>query len=183
MANFVAIVSGTRILGRLALGLSAAAGLLLGAPGTSSATDTGILTLSGPANVANTGRCWDLGSNQPGAEVVLHYPCHYEDTYSSQKWYRTLDANWVYNIQNANGLCMDLRSNAVGAHVIMAPCHYEDSYLSQKWYPVDNQPRHFRNSNNLCMDSSNVNGGPITMEPCNFNTSYQDQRWWMTGAW
>ncbi|MFG2126880.1 RICIN domain-containing protein [Streptomyces sp. NPDC048751] len=140
MAEFIAIGMSTRIVGRLAIGLSATAGLMLGTPGTSSAIDTGILTISGPANVANTGRCWDLGSNQPGAEVVLAYPCHYEDTYSSQKWYRTLDSNQVYNIQNANNLCMDLRSNAVGAHVIMAPCHYEDSYLSQKWYPVDNQP-------------------------------------------
>lgn len=177
------IGSSNRTLGRLALALSATAGLILGTPGTSSATDTGILTISGPANVANTGRCWDLGSNQPGAEVVLAYPCHMEDTYSSQKWYRTIDVNWVYNIENANHLCMDLRSNAVGAHVIMAPCHYEDSYLSQKWYPTGNNPRWYKNSNGLCMTSSNFAGGPIVMEPCRPGTSYQEQQWWMTGAW
>ncbi|MDC2958129.1 RICIN domain-containing protein [Streptomyces gilvifuscus] len=183
MENGVSITTRGSVLGRLAIGLSATAGLLLSSPGTGSATDMGVLTISGPANVANTGRCWDLGSNAPGAEVVLYNPCHYEDTYSSQKWYRTIDSNQVFNIQNANNLCMDLRSNAIGAHVIMAPCHYEDSYLSQKWYPDGTQPRHFRNSNGLCMDSSNVNGGPITMEPCNYNTNYQDQRWWTTGGW
>ncbi|MFG3146342.1 RICIN domain-containing protein [Streptomyces sp. NPDC048243] len=182
MINFVSTGACTRSLGRLTVGLSAAVGLLLATPGSGSAAEAGVLTTSGPANVANTGQCWDLGSNQPGAEVVM-VTCHYEDTYSSQKWYRTINSPTVFNIQNSNNLCLDLRSNAVGAHVIMAPCHYEDTYTSQKWYQDGDRPRHFRNANGLCMDRPTNIGGPIVMTRCNYDVNFQSQRWWTTGAW
>jgi hypothetical protein len=70
---------------RLTVGVAALAGLLFSG-GVGNASEAGILTLGGPFNVANTGQCWDLGSNAPGAQVGM-FTCHYEDTYTSQKWH------------------------------------------------------------------------------------------------
>ncbi|MGR3872700.1 RICIN domain-containing protein [Streptomyces graminifolii] len=129
------------------------------------------------------GQCWDLGSFEAGAEVVMT-PCHYEDTYSSQKWYRTTNSNVEFNIQSYSyGMCLDLRSNDVGAHVITAPCHYEDTYLSQKWYWSGRDTVNFRNGNGLCMDRPTANGGPVVMTKCHYEDSFLSQKWAVVGYW
>ncbi|MCK8678529.1 RICIN domain-containing protein [Streptomyces lichenis] len=171
-----------RVLGRLVVASSTVAALLLGAPGTGATAEAGALALSGPANVANAGQCWDLASNALGTEVGV-FTCHNESTYLSQKWYRSIDAPSVHNIQNVNGLCMDLRTNDVGARVIMASCHFEESYRSQKWYPVGEELRNFRNSNGLCIERPPTAGGPVVMAPCRYEDSYASQKWTTTGAW
>ena len=57
--------------------------------------------------------------------------CHYEDTYSSQKWYQ--DGDRPRHFRNGNGLCMDRPTN-IGGPIVMTRCNYDINFQSQRWW-------------------------------------------------
>lgn len=157
------------ILRRFLVVLCAALVVVAGLAQSSNATTEG---LYGPSLVGNyLGPCLDLPSNDVGARVVVT-TCHY--TYSSQKWYRTNNVDWVYNVLNANYRCMDVGPGNV---VVMSPCHYEDSYSSQKWYPQNRGElgTQLRNgATGTCLDFG-ASPGPVGLATC--HSAYTSQ-WW-----
>jgi hypothetical protein len=126
-------------------------------------------------------QCMDFGSNAPGTVVGL-YHCY---SGGSQLWTDTFglpDPYFDNKIRSVlNGMCMDLRSNDIGAPIVLSECR--DGYTSQAWFlevPQDEPPnttyRLIVNENGLCADIGSKNPGtPVTMAVCRLG--YKSQEW------
>lgn len=121
-------------------------------------------------------QCMDIGSNAPGTVVGLAR-CY---SGGSQMWWwdhgSPVSNDHVYS--SWNGLCMDLRSNTVGAPIVLSEC--KSDYTSQMWQMEDIDANGlyytFRNHNGLCADIGSKNPGtPVTMAVC--QDGFRSQGW------